>query len=212
MRSRAVLNLSRGPCSRLALSAPIVRHRLMFLRDVGSDAARNRSFASSASLLVEDHDGGQEQDLLRAGASASSPSVCSAQSPDAAPPSQKSPDAARRTSGVPTPRMTEAQLKGAPRFAKRFYEEVAVKPIAPLLPEHQQTSTSFGVELDGKPLRTPFKKEIEIPSLTIAERVQAEWAGQENVIRADTMIYQALVCTALDQVKGAEAAVVERVQ
>jgi chaperone required for assembly of F1-ATPase len=63
------------------------------------------------------------------------------------------------------------------------------------------------VLLDGKPIRTPAKALLTLPTLPLAEAVAEEWARQEDVLRPDTMPMTRLANTALDRVAPEFAAV-----
>ena len=80
---------------------------------------------------------------------------------------------------------------------KRFYRAVSVDGVAP----------AFRVLLDGKPMRTPAKRELALPARPLAEAVAAEWEAQGDRIDPGTMPLTRLVNTALDGVAGREAEV-----
>ena len=63
--------------------------------------------------------------------------------------------------------------------ARRFYKTVAVTG----------TDAPFSVALDERPLRTPLKRALELPTRPLAEAVAAEWAGAG---REDRSPYDAL--------------------
>jgi chaperone required for assembly of F1-ATPase len=73
---------------------------------------------------------------------------------------------------------------------KRFYQTVGVVACA----------TGFGVALDGKPILTPRKAPLALPTQALAEAVAAEWEAQLEEIRPDTMVLLKLANTALDRV------------
>ncbi|MGQ0742599.1 MAG: ATP12 family chaperone protein [Alphaproteobacteria bacterium] len=58
----------------------------------------------------------------------------------------------------------------------------------------------FCVLLDGKPLRTPARADVIVPSKTLAGAVAEEWRTQGETIRADSMPMTRLVNTALDRI------------
>ncbi len=66
---------------------------------------------------------------------------------------------------------------------------------------------AFRVLLDGKPVRTPAKKVLDLPTRTCAEAVAAEWAGQHEHIDPATMPLTRLVNSAVDGVRGREGEV-----
>ncbi|MEA2755185.1 MAG: hypothetical protein QOJ54_1474 [Aliidongia sp.] len=81
---------------------------------------------------------------------------------------------------------------------KRFYTNITVT----------EQRDGFGVALDGKELRSPARRALALPTRALAEALAAEWAGQGEEIRPDTMKLMALVSTARDLVaeKPAEIA------
>jgi len=83
------------------------------------------------------------------------------------------------------------------RRPKRFYSAVSVDGVAPTL----------RVLLDGKPMRTPAKRELAVPAKALAEAVAAEWGAQGAQIDPGTMPLTRLVNSALDGVAGREAEV-----
>ncbi len=80
---------------------------------------------------------------------------------------------------------------------KRFYRAVSVDGAAP----------AFRVLLDGKPIRTPARRELTLPAKPLAEAVAAEWDAQDEHIDPGTMPLTRLVNSALDGVAGREAEV-----
>jgi chaperone required for assembly of F1-ATPase len=80
---------------------------------------------------------------------------------------------------------------------KRFYGAVSVAGAAP----------AFRVLLDGRPMRTPVKRELVLPARALAEAVAAEWEAQGAQIDPSTMPLTRLVNSALDGVAGREAEV-----
>ena len=96
---------------------------------------------------------------------------------------------------------------------KRFYTSVAVAPVSS--PPHRaggETSTrrgegSFRLLLDGKPVRTPAKNELVLPSRALAEAVAAEWAAQGERIEPTSMPLTRLANSAIDGVMPREAEV-----
>jgi chaperone required for assembly of F1-ATPase len=75
---------------------------------------------------------------------------------------------------------------------KRFYKEVGVCE----LPE------GFGVTLDGKPIKTPGKVNIAVPTLALAEGIAAEWLAQETDIKPQTMPLMQLAATVIDHLEN----------
>jgi chaperone required for assembly of F1-ATPase len=77
---------------------------------------------------------------------------------------------------------------------KRFYRTVSVDGAAP----------AFRVLLDGKPIRTPARRELALPARALAKAVAAEWEAQGEHIDPATMPLTRLVNSALDGVTGRE--------
>lgn len=61
--------------------------------------------------------------------------------------------------------------------------------------------TAFGVALDGRPLRTPLKSALTLPTGPLAEAVAAEWQAQGERIDPFSMPLTRLANTAIDRVK-----------
>ena len=89
----------------------------------------------------------------------------------------------------------------ATAVAKRFYEAVTVTQVA----------GGFGIALDRRPLRTPARAPLMLPSRALAEAVAEEWAAQGKHIVPASMVLTKLANTALDRVTGREAAVADEI-
>ncbi|MDX1574835.1 MAG: ATP12 family protein [Kiloniellales bacterium] len=66
----------------------------------------------------------------------------------------------------------------------------------------------YGVQLDGRDIRTPGKAALVLPSAGLAEAVAGEWAAQGARIEPATMPLMSLACTAIDQVAPNRGAVI----
>lgn len=84
---------------------------------------------------------------------------------------------------------------------KRFYEAVRIKRV----------QNGHAILLDGKPLRTPARAELVLPTRALAKAVAGEWDAQDENIEPETMPLTKRANTALDQVRGREGAVVEEI-
>ena len=84
--------------------------------------------------------------------------------------------------------MARRDLKKA--LPKRFYTEVTTAV----------SEGSFGLLLDGKPVRTPAKALLALPTRPLAEAIAAEWRAQTDLIEPDTMPLTKLANTAIDGV------------
>ena len=80
---------------------------------------------------------------------------------------------------------------------KRFYRTVSVDGAPP----------AVRVLLDGKPVRTPARRELAVPSRALAEALAAEWAAQGQRIDPAAMPLTRLVNSALDGVTERETEV-----
>jgi chaperone required for assembly of F1-ATPase len=80
---------------------------------------------------------------------------------------------------------------------KRFYRDVTVAP----------AEGGFGIRLDAKPLATPAKAPLAVPSRPLAEAIAAEWYGQGAEVRLDALPLTRLASTAIDLVATRRAEV-----
>jgi len=96
-----------------------------------------------------------------------------------------------------------AGTKGAARntsLPKCFYKEVALK---------DEGGGGASLLLDGKPVRTPGKAPLTLPSRALAEAVASEWRAQGERIDPSTMPLTRLANSAIDGVAGREQAVID---
>ena len=84
---------------------------------------------------------------------------------------------------------------------KRFYKEA--KLVA--------ADGEFAIELDGKPLRTPEKRALMVPTRRLAEAIADEWQGQGVTVKPLSLPLTRLVSTALDRVKPRRAEVIAEI-
>lgn len=61
------------------------------------------------------------------------------------------------------------------------------------------TGSAWGVALDGRPLRTPGRNALAVPTEVLARAIAAEWAAQQDEIRPPTMPLTRLAATAIDR-------------
>ncbi|WP_095091654.1 ATP12 family chaperone protein [Mesorhizobium sophorae] len=92
-----------------------------------------------------------------------------------------------------------AQIQMKTPLPKRFYKIVAVAPV----------EDGFAVHLDGKPVRTPGKALLALPTEAAAALVADEFAAQSETINPVTMPVMRLVNTAIDGVASDPQAVLE---
>lgn len=81
---------------------------------------------------------------------------------------------------------------------KRFYREVSVGPAE---------GGGWRVLLDGRPVRTPARRHLEVPRRDLAEAMAAEWAAQETIIDPRAMPHTRLANAVIDGVAVQPAAV-----
>lgn len=74
--------------------------------------------------------------------------------------------------------------------ARRFYKQVSVAG----------AEAPFTITLDDRPLRTPLKRPLDLPTKLLADAVAAEWEAQERKIEPHNMPFTKLANTALDRV------------
>jgi chaperone required for assembly of F1-ATPase len=94
-----------------------------------------------------------------------------------------------------------AQIQMKTPLPRRFYETVSVVP----------ADNGFAVHLDGKPVRTPGRALLALPSEKAAALVAGEVEAQKEFIDPVTMPVLRLVNTAIDGVAGDPQAVLEDV-
>lgn len=83
-----------------------------------------------------------------------------------------------------------------PALAKRFYKTADIAAAA------LDGEPRFGIVLDGRLVKTPAKKPLQVSSQAFAQAIAAEWARQESVIDPATMPLTRIANTALDAVAG----------
>jgi chaperone required for assembly of F1-ATPase len=84
------------------------------------------------------------------------------------------------------------------RSRKRFYRNVEVMGEGP-----------YGIALDGRPLRTPLKHDLLLPTAGLAEAVAAEWAAQGERVDPWQMPLTKLAYTAIDRVVDSETRIID---
>ncbi|MCE8000349.1 MAG: ATPase [Rhodobiaceae bacterium] len=73
---------------------------------------------------------------------------------------------------------------------KRFYKEAASRAV----------DDGFVIELDGRPIKTPARAALCVPTAALGEAIAKEWNAQDTHIDPDTMLVTKLANTALDRV------------
>lgn len=88
-------------------------------------------------------------------------------------------------------RIREQAAMRAP-LPKRFYKDVTLR----------EDLAGWAVLLDGRPIKTPGKRSLALPSEVLAEAVAAEWRAQDKVIDPGTMPMTRIANTAIESVSG----------
>lgn len=81
---------------------------------------------------------------------------------------------------------------------KRFYKEAAARA----------ADGGAMVILDGRPIKTPGRATLLLPTRALAEAIAEEWSVQVDTVKPETMALMSLACTAIDIVAPRRAAVV----
>jgi chaperone required for assembly of F1-ATPase len=84
---------------------------------------------------------------------------------------------------------------------KRFYKEVSVAPV----------EGGFGVLLDGRPVKTPARNILALPTEKLAAAIAAEWRGQGDEVIATSMPLLRLANSVIDGVTVNRVGVVDAV-
>ncbi|AAV93835.1 hypothetical protein SPO0518 [Ruegeria pomeroyi DSS-3] len=82
---------------------------------------------------------------------------------------------------------------------KRFWKQAAVA----------ETAEGYAVELDGRPVRTPAKAPLLLPTRALAEAIAAEWDAQESEVDPINMPFTRTANAAIDKVRIQQAEVAD---
>lgn len=83
--------------------------------------------------------------------------------------------------------------------ARRFWTTASAVP----------AEGGFTVQLDARPVRTPLKSALILPTLALAEAVAVEWQAQDKTINPETMPFTRTANSAIDKVRPQFAAVAD---
>ncbi|MFO1202169.1 MAG: ATP12 family protein [Tabrizicola sp.] len=83
--------------------------------------------------------------------------------------------------------------------ARRFWTTASAVPV----------EGGYTVHLDGRPVRTPLKAPLILPTMGLAEAVAAEWQAQDGKVRPETMPFTRTANSAIDKVAAQQAEVVD---
>jgi chaperone required for assembly of F1-ATPase len=81
---------------------------------------------------------------------------------------------------------------------KRFYRKA----------EPVQRASGHGITLDGKPIKTPGKRDLLVPNEALAVAIAEEWNAQEGEVRATIMPLTRLATTTVDRVATQRDAII----
>lgn len=81
---------------------------------------------------------------------------------------------------------------------KRFYNEVSIAG----------SEAGFGLLLDGKPVRTPQKALLQLPTRALAEAVALEWEGQGEIMQPRAMAFTRHANSVIDRIMTQRDAVI----
>jgi chaperone required for assembly of F1-ATPase len=82
---------------------------------------------------------------------------------------------------------------------KRFYQTAGAAP----------RGQGHVILLDGRPVRTPAKALLVVPTAALAEAVAAEWREQDETVRPERMPLTRLASTALDRLPALRQAAID---
>ena len=94
----------------------------------------------------------------------------------------------------------------APDFSRRIREHAGKAPLRRFYKAVSVTEEpgGFGIALDRRPVRTPAKAPLIVPSRALADALAEEWAAQGEHIVPASMVLTKLANTAIDRVTGRE--------
>jgi chaperone required for assembly of F1-ATPase len=83
---------------------------------------------------------------------------------------------------------------------RRFYRKA----------EPVQRVGGHGITLDGKPIKTPGKRDLVVPNEALAAAITEEWKAQEGEVLAATMPLTRLAATTVDRVATQREAIIRQ--
>jgi chaperone required for assembly of F1-ATPase len=84
-----------------------------------------------------------------------------------------------------------------PSAPRRFYQTATIAPI----------EGGWEILLDGKPVRSPAKRPLVLPTEPLAAAIAEEWQAQGDTVQPQTMPLMQLAATAIDRVADARDAI-----
>jgi len=83
---------------------------------------------------------------------------------------------------------------------RRFYKRA----------EAARRTGGHGVTLDGKPIKTPGKRDLVVPTKALATAIAEEWNAQNSEVHAATMPLTRLAATTIDRVATQRDAIIQQ--
>ena len=74
-----------------------------------------------------------------------------------------------------------------------------------------ERAEGFGIALDGRPVRTPLKRELEIPTRALADAISAEWNAQGEKVDPGSMPLTRYMNSVVDSISDNREAIVDTV-
>jgi chaperone required for assembly of F1-ATPase len=84
-----------------------------------------------------------------------------------------------------------------PSAPRRFYQTATIAPV----------EGGWEILLDGKPVRSPAKRPLVLPTEPLAAAIAEEWQAQGDTVQPQTMPLMQLAATAIDRVADARDAI-----
>ncbi len=84
---------------------------------------------------------------------------------------------------------------------RRFYRQADIVPVG----------QGYGIALDGKPIKTPAKRDLVVPNAALAAAIAAEWNAQDDEIQPAQMSLTQIANTAIDRVAPQRALIVQQI-
>jgi chaperone required for assembly of F1-ATPase len=89
-------------------------------------------------------------------------------------------------------------MLSAPR---RFYKSAGIAPV----------EGGWGIQLDGKPLRTPAKRPLILPTEALAAAIAGEWQAQGEKVNPSSMPLMQFAATAIDRLADNRNGLIEEI-
>lgn len=89
-----------------------------------------------------------------------------------------------------------------PAVKRRFYKSVGLAP----------DRDGFAIELDGRPVKTPARRPLAVPTRPLGEAIATEWEAQTEVIDPARMPLTRLANTIIDGVAAAAPEIVAEIE